>query len=870
MERDALTSEGRSIHVRPVRETDIAEIERFHKEELSDSSSYYRFFGMRPFLAPELLARWANADGARDATIVATQDGHIVAIALYQHLDDKKADIAFAVADRLQHRGVATLLFEDLVVLARRAGYSEFVASTLAGNRAMSSVFHSAGLHSKSSFDGGLADFVFPLDDVGGMEHAADERDRLAAAASLTAVLEPTHIVVIGASAGRVRPGNVVVRNLRATFSGGLSVVHPTAATIEGLDAYGSIADVPGPVDLVVVATAASTVAQVIDDCGAAGVRAAVILSAGFSETGAGGAALEAEVLARARDHGMRLVGPNCFGVANPALGMDTTFGSIAMRPGSIAFGSQSGGLGIALLSEVSRRGLGISSFVSLGNKADVSGNDLLCYLSRDPSTKVIALYLESFGNPRKFARLTRLISRDRPIVALKGGRSESGQRGARSHTAALTTNDKVVDALFAHGGVIRARTLEEMVDIVALIDEQSVPRGRRVAIVGNAGGPLILAADAADTSGLTVPVLPDRVQQAIHQIVPDAAATANPVDLLATVTPVQIASVVELLAASGVVDSIVVVTVQLGAASVSVPRPQSGAIPVVTVSMGSESGAMFSSPERAVQALSRAADHHEWLVGQSPDAISTDDVAADDAAGAAIAGARLHDQADGWLDMATTFATLVDLGVPVPMFDVLHDRIETAAAFEHCGPSAVMKADAVGVVHKMSAGAVMRGVSSVDDATAGFDRFADLFGDQLRGVLIQNEVESGPELIIGLTQTAAYGALLLVGAGGSHAELLRDQIVLVAPAKRADIVAAIRQLWMGPVFDQTGHVAQLADIAYRVGLLAEHVPGLAELDLNPVIASPAGVSVVDARIRLSADTVEVVPLRGLRPAHTR
>ncbi len=617
-ERDALTSDGLAIHMRAARPDDVAAIERFHSDELSDTSAYYRFFGTRPHLSAEVLDSWASADSVANATLLALCEGRVVGVGLYRRVDAQQADAAFAVADRLQHRGIATLLLEDLCVLARRAGYERLIAETLADNTAMNRVFRDAGLEVSSTFDRGVIDVLMPLGDGAVMMEQADRRDRSATVASLQPILNPHAVVVIGASASHDRPGNVVVRNLQRDFAGAIHVVHPTASSIEGIPAHRSIVDLPDQVDLAIVAVPAAAVPGLIDDCGTAGIRSAVILSAGFTETGTVGARLEAEVLARARRHGMRIVGPNCFGVAVPAIGLDTTFGTVPITSGSIAFGSQSGGLGIALLAEVARRGLGVSSFVSLGNKLDVSSNDLLCYWANDPSTRVIALYLESFGNSRKFARLARSISPERPIVALKGGRTNAGSRGAQSHTAALATDDRIVDALFNHGGVIRAHTIEELIDVVAVLDRQPLPQGDRVVVIGNAGGPLILAADAAEASHLVVPQLSAQLQTEIRRLVTDAASTANPVDLLATVTNAQLESVIDLVVSSGEADAIAVVTVQVGtpiAAAQDVVQTRH--LPVVVAAMGAEGYSrvpgVFTAPERAIHALSRVVEYAAW-----------------------------------------------------------------------------------------------------------------------------------------------------------------------------------------------------------------------------------------------------------------
>lgn len=673
--------------------------------------------------------------------------------------------------------------------------------------------------------------------------------------------------MVFGASESRRRPGNVALQNLRRGFTGEISVVHPTATEIDGLAVFHRVGDIPTPIDLAVVAVPASAVPQVIEQCGVAGVRAAVVLSAGFSETGGDGAALQADMLASARRYGMRLVGPNCFGVANPAIGLDTTFGVNKMRVGSIALASQSGGLGIALLAEAHRRGLGISSFVSLGNKADISGNDTLCYWAEDPATKVIALYLESFGNPRRFASLARAISPNRPIVALKGGRTEAGQRGARSHTAAMMSNDSVVDALFANGGVVRATTLEELIDVTLLFDSQPVPNGDRVAIVGNVGGPLILAADAAEARGLSVPVLSDLTQQRLREAVPNLAAAANPVDLLATVTGTQLGVVLDLLLASEEIDAIVVVTVPISAESESLgtaAQRQHAAIPVIVADMGEPPGreapGSFPAPERAVHALSRTVEYATWCrqlrdeqcaeVGLTP--------RPDRSTRRRIVTAAHSD--DGWMASGEAFEVLADVGVEIAPFRVVTTKAELSAAITDIGLPVVLKADAVGVIHKTEANALALGITSLAEALEAFDRFTQVFGDKLRGVLVQRKLGAGLELIVGARKSQRYGPLLLVGAGGTTAEVLGDSVTLLAPASRGDIGRAFRKLRIAPLLagyrDRPAiNLTALCELAYRVGELIAGVPELIELDINPVIANADGITAVDVRMRVDLES---------------
>lgn len=410
--------------------------------------------------------------------------------------------------------------------------------------------------------------------------------------------------------------------------------MHPRATSIAGVATVASMVDLDFAPDLVVVAVPAVEVPGVLEASGLARARAAVVITAGFTE--AGRPELETTCLHIARRYGMRLVGPNCLGVAAPAHGVNALFSDTAFESGSIALASQSGGLGIALLAEVTRRGAGISSFVSLGNKADVSGNDLLCFWAQDTATKCIALYLKSFGNGRRFARLARSVSMSKPIIALKSGRSAAGARGAASHTASMTTPDVAVDAVFDHAGVLRVDSLEELIDLAVTLDRQPPALGGRIGLVGNAGGPLILAADAASAEGLDVPQLCPRTQEAIRAIAPMAATTQNPVDLLATVSVEQLQQVIDVLAASGEVDAISVTSVPLTRSSNSDVRTMlaglSFDIPVVASVIGAPDDLptavpVFDYPERAIRVLSRLVERGDWLTRARPEEASDDHV---------------------------------------------------------------------------------------------------------------------------------------------------------------------------------------------------------------------------------------------------
>jgi acetate---CoA ligase (ADP-forming) len=913
MERDVLTTNGMAIHIRPARADDVAAIEQFHSVELSDTSAYFRFFGIRPHLSQDTLQQWATADGQRDATLLALHENQVVGVGLYRHVDDERADAAFAVADRLHGNGIATLLLEDLAVLARAAGYRELIAETLPSNIAMRGVFRSSGLAVTSHFEGGITDVLLPLADGAAMELIADERDRTATAASMHTILAPSSVVVIGAGASSDAAANTIVRNLRSSFHGSIFVVHPTMSNIEQLPAFTSVSAIAQPIDLAIIATPASIVADVIDDCGSAGVRSVVIVSAGFSEASSDGAQREAEVLERARRHGIRVVGPNSFGVANPALGLDATFGLGPIRPGSIAFASQSSGLAIALLAEIDRRKLGSSSFVSLGNKVDVSSNDLLTYWDTDEKTRVIALYLESFGNPRKFARLARTVSLRRPIVALKGGRVASPRIVGHVSSAVLATDDAIVDALFAHSGVVRARTMDELIDIADVFDSCPLPAGARVAIIGNAGGPLRLTSDTASANHLSVSELSDELQERIQQLVPMAGSASNPIDLAHNVSASQLRNVVELIETSGEVDMVVVVTVSLpkqdraseeGAGDngadedraaprtmTADPSSATHQIPVVMVHMGAQhqTSHSFSTPERAIGALSRMVEYARWRRhqhGGGPARTDPADTGPADSGPAdsgpatptptpsivmAAAHARqasLHD--DGWLAMEDTIRLMSDCGISMPPYFIVDSPRELDFALTSLEGPVALKADAAGIVNKYDAGAVALDVRSMAEGERVLARFNELFPTLLRAVLVQRQCEAGVEVMVGINRSERYGPLLIIGAGGRTAELLGDTTVLIAPASRAEISEAVGQLRIAPLLAGDDHHRPLAidaliDLIERIGLLAVAMPELIELDVNPIIVTATNAWAVDVRARRGSSAP--TPLRGLRPA---
>src|SRR5580765_7175643 len=541
-ENDVVLTDGGTVRVRPVRAEDEPAVLALY-ERLSDESIYLRFFSPVPRPTAVQLERLTAIDYHDRMVLVALLGDEIVAIARYDRSGAGEAEVAFTVDDEQQGRGLATLLLEHLAVVARGNGIHVFVADTLADNRKMLNVFAAAGWVSERHFDTGTVRVRFNIDATATSLDAVQDRERQAEGASIARLLAPRSIAVIGASRHPGSIGYELFRNLLAFgFEGPVYPVNPSSASVAGVRAYPTLLDVPDAVDLAVVVVPAAVVPGVVHDCAQKHVRGMVIISAGFAEVGSEGKSVERQLVASARRNGMRVIGPNCLGIVSTAAGvrMNATFAPDAPVAGNVAFMSQSGGLGIELMSQAGSLGVGISDFVSVGNKADVSGNDLLQYWADDPHTDVILMYLESFGNPRKFARLARRIARTKPIVAVKSGRSAAGRRAASSHTAALATPDIAVDALFRQAGVIRVDTLDELLATAMLLAHQPVPTGRRIAIVSNAGGPGILAADACAGAGLEAPELSESTQRALRALVARDASVRNPIELVAGATAEQ------------------------------------------------------------------------------------------------------------------------------------------------------------------------------------------------------------------------------------------------------------------------------------------------------------------------------------------
>ncbi len=869
---DVVLRDGSTLLLREARPEDERELRAFY-DHLSQSSLYSRFFTV-PKTSVKEVSRLLSADPGDDVVLVGESEGHIVAVgnATRDRAQPARAEVAFAIADAAQGRGIGTHLLDSLADIARRREIAFLDAYVLGDNVQMMRVFEDSGFRLERDLEAGVYHVALSLEGTDRRREPAAARALTAATASMTAVFSPASLVVVGANRARGRIGSELLHNIIAGgYTGRLFVVHPSAPSIDGIRAYASVADLPEPVDLAIVCVPAGDVLAVVDACIAKGIKAAVVISAGFAETGTEGRAREAALLQRVRAAGIRLVGPNCMGVVNtdPAIRLNATFAPVAPVPGRVALSTQSGALGFAILDYARQLHIGFSTFVSVGNKADVSGNDLIQYWAQDPRTDVILLYLESFGNPRNFSQIARRVSRIKPIVAVKAGRSKAGSRAASSHTGALAASDAIVDALFLQTGVVRTHTLEELFDVAALLTNQPIPQGRRVAILTNAGGPGILAADTCEASGLQLPVLTDQSVAELRAVLPPAASVANPVDMIASATAAQYGSALGTLLRDQGVDAVVVIFIpplvtaaeDVAGALERAARAQPGK-PVLAVYMSTAATPAaltsipnYRFPEAAVIALARAAAYGEWTLrpeGASPHIGDLDRSAVRHVVERALA------RGGGWLRPDEAEDLLRTVHIKVAASAMAEDEETAVAAAARIGYPVALKAAGPGILHKADLGAVRLNLGSEMRVREVWRELKSRLADQMTSAVIQSMVTGGVEMLAGIVDDPAFGHVIACATGGTLTELLADRQLRLHPLTDRDAVdmvsglrgaALLRGFRGGARVDEAAFVQTLL----RLSALVDVCPEIRELDVNPLIVLPTGVCALDIRARIEA-----------------
>jgi acetyl coenzyme A synthetase (ADP forming)-like protein len=870
-ERDVVLRDGSTVHLRPVRSSDESALTAL-LDSLSVESLRFRFFTVRKSSRAEV-RRLVGAALPNDVALIAELGGRICAAASFTvdpgHAD--RAEVSFVIADALQGRGIGTHLLESLADLGRACRLRCFDAYVLGANHRMMQVFRDSGYEVGTEIHDGVFHVVLSLARTARAELRQAERSEEAATASMRRFFEPRGVAVVGANRERGKIGAEVLHNIVAGgFPGTIAAVHPTADMIDGAKAFRSVADLPKDIDLAVICVPATSVLAVVDDCLKQQIPAIVVISAGFGESGEDGRAREAALLAKIRCAGARLIGPNCMGLINtdPAVRLNATFAPVAPLPGRVAMSTQSGALGLAILDYARALRIGLSTFVSIGNKTDVSSNDLLQYWSNDPKTEVILLYLESFGNPKKFSQIALRVSRRKPILAVKSGRSSAGARAARSHTGALASSDAVVDALFKQAGVIRTDTLEQLFDAAALLANQPVPRGRRVAVVTNAGGPGILAADACEGNGLVMPTLEDRTIQTLRSFLPTAAATGNPVDMLASASAQQYERTLQAVLSDRNVDSVLAIYIpplvtRIEDVAAAVKRAAEGrhekTIAAVFMSAASAAPLLapvpcFMFPEAAAVAIARAAERAEWLRTPPGEVPAFSDI---DATAARSVVEQALERGEGWLTPAECVALLAAVRVPAAESNVAASEAAAVSMAGVVGYPVVLKAVGPEILHKTEIGGVIIGLENAEQLRSAWRDLSARLGDRMTGAIVQKLVRGGVEMLVGATDDPTFGPVLACAFGGTSAEVLADSQCRLHPLTRDDAVSMIGglrcvRLLRGYRGAPAADEAALADVLLRLSALIDICPEICEIDINPLRVFPQGACALDVRARVA------------------
>jgi len=890
--------DGRPCHVRPIRADDAERLVRFHSR-LTAETIYFRFFAPYPELSDRDVTRFVTVDYSDRVALVATEGGELIAVARYDRLNSRDAEVAFVVRDDHQSRGLGAVLLEHLAAAAWERGLRRFVAEVLPNNRKMLGTFREAGYVLSQRMEDGVFHLTFDLEPTEKVLSVRAAREHRSEARSVERLLNPVGVAVIGASRTPGRTGHELLRHLRDYGSQGpLYAIHPEAESILGVPAYPHITDIPQPVDLAVVAVPAESVLDVVGECAAAGVGGLVVVSSGFADLASDeGRARQRELVRAARESGMRVVGPNCLGIINTdsRVSLNASLSPLVPGRGRVGLFCQSGALGVTVLETVARRGLGLSSFVSAGNRADVSANDLLQYWEQDPASSLILLYLESIGNPRKFTRITRRLSRIKPVVAVRSGRySQTLPLG--HHVRRSTLPPKAVDAVFEQSGVIQTSSLGDMFDVAAILAYQPLPRGDRVAVVGTSAALEILAADAVESVNMTVsyghPSLPqsasaEQIREGLRGATEHTACDsvvfvhipsvgADQTDVHAAITEISTDSTKPLIAIMPAADGTGLIPAGMGLLPVSGPdgRPEHGSVPT------------FSNVEDAVHALALVRGYARWRDAEHVDIPAFPDIDPERARGL-VAGWLTEAAADttlvlfeeeGATEVPDPTAAGVDLtaeqvaelldcyGIRVWPARHVRSENEAVAAADELGYPVVLKTTAPWLAHRVDLGSVRMNLESERAVRGAYlSMLAQL--DEMAGqrLVVQSMAPPGVSTVLGAVDDPLFGPVVRFGIGGVASDLLGDHAYRIPPLSMAESRRLVASPKAAPLLRgyrgaDPVDVESLCTIVARLGLLVDEVPALAALDLNPIVVSGAGAAVLGAsgRIRMNWDRLDV------------
>jgi len=886
--------DGSSLHLRPIIMSDEERLLALFNR-MSKQTIYLRFHHVLTHMSKEEARRFCTVDYVDTFALVGTlgegPDERIIAVGRYARQPGaNRAQIAFEVEDKYQGLGIGTHLLDQLAYIARDKGMNTFEAEVLAENKDMMNVLINSGFTMQRQYQGTTYVGLLDLAPTEVVEKKSSEREKFTSIASLRAFLNPRSVAVIGASRRPNTIGNFVFRNLiQQDFKGVVYPVNPNAEVIAAIKAYPSILDIPGDIDLAIIAIPADKVQQVVEESAHKGARGVVVLSTGFADVGGEGIERQNKLLTTIRSYGMRMLGPNCMGMinTNPEINLNATFSNVVPPHGNIAFATQSGVLGSAILMYATSLHIGLSTFVSIGNRADISSNELLQYWEDDPDTDVVLLYLESFGNPRKFTRIARSITAKKPVISLTGNRGTAQTRKVTSHTGAMATDQAATEALYKQAGILRADTLEDLFDTGSLLANQPLPQGNRVAIISNAGGPALLTAEACRGRGLEVPQLSIEITSQLKALLPSRANVSNPIDMSPEVSIGQYGDALKLLLKDTNVDMVVVIFIapitrmseEFSAVIREVaPLYRESGKPLVTSFLGLRGAGIelgpherrvvpsFAFPESTAGALSRAVEFSQRLkrpAGKIPEFPDIDKERADHIISSAL---EKSGRSQVWLDAEAILGLFECYGIKFVTLKMARTPSEAVAAAEEIGCPVAVKILSPSISHKTDVEGVILDCRAGDEVEKAFAKIRENLegvgkSAEMEGVIIQKMVQGGVEVIVGVTQHPAFGPLMMFGLGGIYVELFQDVTFNIHPLTDIDAHEMIKsvkayQLLEGWRGSKRADIPAIEELLLRISAMADNHPQILEMDLNPVKVLPEGqfYLVVDGRILVSKE----------------
>ena len=859
-EADVVLRDGSVAHVRPIKPSDAPLIEAFHSRQ-SDESIYFRFFAPLKRLPPKDLHRFTHVDYVDRVALVATVRDDIVGIGRYDRVSPTSAEVAFNISDHFQGRGIGSVMLEHLAAIAEEDGITRFVAEVLPQNRKMLAVFSEAGYVVSRRFEDGVVSVSFDIAETAASIAVRTAREHRAEAKSMSTILTPRSIAVVGASTNPDAVGHLVLRNIVGVgFTGSVVAVNAKAPEILGVPSYPRVLDVPGEIDLAIVAVPARNMLSVVDQCAEKGVKSLLVISSGFAEAGPEGAALQAEVVRVAHGAGMRVLGPNSFGIVNldPGVRLNASIAPRLPEPGGLGLFSQSGALGIAVLDSAARRGLGISVFASAGNRADVSGNDFMHYWIDDERTRAVGLYLESMGNPRKFSRIARQLTAQKPVIVTSSGFSAYGlPPGHQVRESRMGPG--VLRAMFRQAGVIRTENTHQMFDIAQLVCGQPLPAGPRVAVVANSDALSSLTAQAVNTWNLEV--------------------THGPVALSSEASTEEFKDALATAASDPDVDSVLacfippLLTADEAVAAAVRDAAREGGKPVLGSLMGMRRGAddlqytdvdgvarvvpIYSMPEDAVRALAMVTRYAQWRAEDRGELVAPVGTAKRTAS-ELIDGVLAQAPTGRALTAEEVEALLGCYGVSVWRTVPVRSADEAAATAAELGYPVVVKSTAERLRHQRSVTSIRIDLGTESAVREAYQSLREqLVPAEAGSIVMQRMASQGVACVVSSTEDPLFGPVVSFSVAGAPTELLDDVGHRIPPMTDKDVRELIGSIKAAPLLHgyrgaEPVHGPALEDLVARVSVLAEDHPEVASLVLNPVQAHPGGVDVLGAEIEVA------------------